>query len=63
MLDNLLENAYEAAKSSEKKQIELNIDNRNEKYILFDIMNSSDTEPKTIGDFYVSTKKTKICMV
>lgn len=59
LLDNLLENAYEAAKSSEKKQIELNIDNRNEKYILFVIMNSSDTEPKTIGDFYVSTKRNK----
>ena len=59
MLDNLLENAFEAAKSSEKKQIELYIDNRNEKYILFDIINSSDTEPKTIGGFYISTKKNK----
>ena len=59
LLDNLLENACEAAKNSTKKHIELLIDNRNEKYILFNIINSSDTEPKTIGGFYISTKKNK----
>ena len=56
LLDNLLENAYEAATRSKKKEIELIIDNRNEKYILFDIVNSSDEKPKMIGDFYLSTK-------
>lgn len=59
LLDNLLENAFEAAKYSAEKQIELIIDNRNEKYILFNIINSSDTEPKTIGNFYISTKRNK----
>ena len=56
LLDNLLENAYEATKKSKNREIELKIDSRNEKYILFDIMNSSDTKPKMIGNFYLSTK-------
>ena len=56
LLDNLLENAYEAARKSKKKEIELKIDIRNEKYILFHITNSCDTEPKMIGNFYLSTK-------
>ncbi len=56
LLDNLLENAYEATRKSKKKEIELKIDIRNEKYILFHITNSCDTEPKMIGNFYLSTK-------
>lgn len=56
LLDNLLENAYEATKKSKNREIELKIDRRNEKYILIDIMNSSDIKPKMIGNFYLSTK-------
>ncbi len=59
LLDNLLENAFEAAKSSVKKQIGLTVDTKNENYILFNIINSSDTEPKKVGNSYVSTKKSK----
>lgn len=59
LLDNLLENAFDASKISVNKQIELVIDNHNEKYIFFSIINSSDKEPKIINNLYISTKNSK----
>ena len=57
LLDNLLENAYEAAKSSTEKQIDLHIDYRNENFLLIDLHNTSDHQPKLIGKELVTTKQ------
>lgn len=57
LLDNLLENAYEAAKASGEKQIDLNIDYRNENYLLIDLVNTSDRQPKLKGKELVTTKQ------
>lgn len=56
LLDNLLENAFEASKNATIKRIDLIINNRNEKYILINILNSSDSEPQKIGKTYITTK-------
>lgn len=57
LLDNLLENAYEASKISSKKEIDLTIDFRNEKYVIIKINNYSDIPPKIKGNT-ISTNKT-----
>jgi two-component system sensor histidine kinase AgrC len=57
LLDNLLENAYEAAKSSTEKQIDLHIDYRNENFLLIDLHNTFDRQPKLIGKELVTTKQ------
>lgn len=59
MLDNLLENAYEAAKKSSKKEINLIIDCRNEKYMLIKISNYSELSPKIKGNTIVTSKENK----
>lgn len=56
LLDNLLENAYEAAKTSKNKIVDLTIDKQNEKYILIKLSNSSDTNPKIVNDTIETTK-------
>ena len=57
LLDNLLENAYEAAKSSTKKQIDLRVDYRNENFLLIDLQNASDQKPKVKGNDLITTKQ------
>lgn len=57
LLDNLLENAYEAAKSSTRKQMDLRIDYRNENFLLIDLQNASDHLPKIKGKELVTTKQ------
>lgn len=59
LLDNLLENAYEASKKSLKKEINLSIDYHNENYIFIKVFNSSDIVPKVDGTALVSTKPDK----
>lgn len=59
LLDNLLENSYEAAKKSLKKEIELIIDLRNEKYMLIKISNYSESSPKIKGNTIVTSKENK----
>lgn len=56
LLDNLLENAYEAAKSSTRKQMDLRIDYRNENFLWIDLQNSSDQKPKVKGNILITTK-------
>lgn len=56
LLDNLLENAYEAAKSSTRKQMDLRIDYRNENFLWIDLQNSSDQKPKAKGNILITTK-------
>ena len=45
LLDNLLENAYEAASNSSSKVINLLIDYKNESYIMLNVSNSCDSSP------------------
>lgn len=59
LLDNLLENAYEASKTSSKKEIDFTIDYRNEKYIIIKINNYSETPPKIKGNTIVTSKMNK----
>lgn len=59
LLDNLLENSYEAAQQSSRKEIDLSIDRRNENYILIETKNSSDIIPEVKGTTLVSTKTEK----
>lgn len=59
LLDNLLENAFEAAKVSGKKYIELFINEKNEQFVLIKTGNSSDTPPKASGNSLISTKSDK----
>jgi len=57
LLDNLLENAYEAAISSDNKFIDLKIDTFNENYIVFAIKNSYDKTPKIENGRFLSSKE------
>lgn len=59
LLDNLLENAFESAQKSKNKQIDLLIDKRNENYLLIDLKNSCDIQPKAKNGLFVSTKSDK----
>lgn len=57
LLDNLLENAYEAASTSTVKHIDLHIDYRNENFLLIELQNTSDRQPKIKGKELVTTKQ------
>lgn len=59
LLDNLLANAFETAKNSANKIINIVIDKKNEHYVIFNVLNSCDTEPPKEGDYYVTAKKDK----
>lgn len=60
LLDNLLENAYEASKASSKKEIDFVIDRHNEKYIIIKVSNFTETVPKINGNIIVTSKENKI---
>lgn len=59
ILDNLLENAYEASKTSFKKEIDLIIDLRNEQYMLIKTSNYSEASPKIKGNTIITSKENK----
>lgn len=59
LLDNLLENAYEAAKNSAKKRIDLFVENKNEHYVIIKVKNSCDIPPKQKGNTFISSKPNK----
>ncbi len=56
LLDNLLENAVEAAKQSKNKTISLSIDKTNESFVNIRLVNSCDFKPKKSGGNYISSK-------
>ncbi len=57
LLDNLLENAYEASKGAEEKFVDIRIDKFNDFCIIILVKNSFLETPKQIGDYFVSSKK------
>lgn len=57
ILDNLLENAYEAAQNVEKGEINLQIDAFNENFLLIKIQNSCQTPPKIKDGHIITSKK------
>lgn len=57
LLDNLLENAYEAAKTAEQRYIDLEINTFNDNYFLCSVKNSFSRAPKIINGRF-STLKT-----
>lgn len=59
LLDNLLENAVEAAKSTAEKRIDLFVENKNEQYIIIKVKNTCDTPPKQKGNRFISSKPNK----
>ena len=59
ILDNLLENAIEAAKDSELKTIELTIKESNENFVAINLENSCVTAPKKSGGELITTKSDK----
>lgn len=59
LLDNLIENAYEAAVNSEKKFVKIEADYRNENYIFIKITNSADNVPRFENGLPITTKETK----
>lgn len=59
LLDNLLENAFEAAKSTAEKRIDLFVENKNEQYIIIKVKNTCDTPPKQKGNRFISSKPNK----
>lgn len=61
LLNNILENSYEAAVASHNKMINLIIDTKNETYIKFYVENSCDTSPNKTGELFSTTKTDKNC--
>lgn len=59
ILDNLLENAIEAAKDSKNKTIELTIKESNENFVAINLENSCTTAPKKSGGELKTTKHNK----
>lgn len=59
ILDNLLENAIEAAKDSELKTIELTIKESNKNFVAINLENSCTTAPKKSGGELITTKTDK----
>lgn len=57
LFGNLLDNSLEAAKNSLHKQIDLVVYNRNEKYTIIELVNTSDNKPQKKGNMYISSKK------
>lgn len=59
LLNNLLENSYEAAKESDGKTIDITISRKNEQFISFYVINSCDTPPQRNGHLFTTSKKDK----
>ena len=59
ILDNLLENAVEAAKDSEDKLIELTVNYVNENFVVINIVNSCSSKPLKVNGELKSTKEHK----
>ncbi|MBQ8539238.1 MAG: GHKL domain-containing protein [Ruminococcus sp.] len=59
ILDNLLENAIEAAKDSDNKIIELTIKESNSNFVAINLENSCSTPPKKSGGELITTKTDK----
>lgn len=59
LLNNLLENSYEAAKESDGKTIDVTISRKNEQFISFYVINSCDTPPQRNGHLFTTSKKDK----
>lgn len=59
LMDNLLENAFEAAKNSTVKRVDLFVENKNEQYIIIKVKNACDTPPKQKGSKFISSKPNK----
>lgn len=59
LLDNLLENAYEASCNSANKHISLLVESRNETFVLFEIKNSCDDNPNIENKGFETTKQDK----
>lgn len=59
ILDNLLENAYEASKKAEKGEINLHIDAFNENYVLIKIQNRCQYPPNIKHGNIITSKKTE----
>ena len=59
LLDNLLENAVEAAKESEDKIIEISVKNTNSNFVVITLVNSCSSAPKNDGKELKTTKKNK----
>lgn len=59
LLDNLLENSFEAAKNTSAKSIDLFVENKNEHYVIVKTRNSCDIPPKRRGKKFISSKSDK----
>ena len=59
LLNNLLENSYEAARESKHKVIDVTISKKNEQFISFYIINSCDTLPQRDGHMFSTSKEDK----
>ncbi len=59
ILDNLLENAVEASKESNKKVIELSIKEFNSNFVVIHLENSTTAPPKKSGGELITTKSDK----
>lgn len=59
ILDNLLENAVEAAKDSEDKLIELTVNYVNENFVVINLVNSCSSKPIKVNGELKSTKEHK----
>ena len=57
LLDNLFENAAEAAISSQEKKIRFSIYTRNSSYVVVSVVNSCNTSPDSSGIKLISRKK------
>ncbi len=59
LLDNLLENAYEASRVTENKYVSILIDNVNEEFLRIKTVNSAKSEPIVKSGNLVSSKSNK----
>lgn len=59
LLNNILENAFEAASISKEKTINFYIDKKNERYIIINVINSCQVIPQKRGDLFLTTKSDK----
>lgn len=57
LLDNLLSNAFEAAVSSEKKEIDMIIKSQNDNFVILTITNTCGTKPKKSNGKFITSKK------
>ena len=59
LLNNILENAFEAASISKEKTINFYIDKKNERYIIINAINSCQVIPQKRGELFLTTKSDK----